>query len=82
MRRCHFIAEILNQNFKSKTKSQRFYNIKKEKRRYQIECTPRGSGIPFTRVTQSRKIGKPNNSKILKSNKVKGPKHIENDDYS
>ena len=37
------------------------------KRRYQIQCAQRVSGITFIRYAQNRKVGKPNNLKSLAS---------------
>jgi len=37
------------------------------KRRYQIKCTQRVSGITFIRYAQNRKVGKPNNFKSFAS---------------
>jgi hypothetical protein len=39
----------------------------KKKRRYQIQCAQHVSGITFIRDTKSRKIGKTNNLKFLKT---------------
>ena len=50
--------------------------FKKIKRRYQIECTRRVSGLTFIMYAQSRKTGKPTNLKVFVSNKTKGSKHI------
>ena len=37
-------------------------------------CVHTVSGITFIRYTQTQKIGKPNNLKVLESKRTKGPK--------
>ena len=37
-------------------------------------CAHTVSGITFIRYTQTQKIGKPNNLKVLESKRTKGPK--------